>query len=907
MKSISFDNPYLLLLFIPLALLVIIPYLISASRDNKTVGWKISLGIHLAISLIATLAIAGIMSVTVLTRTTVYVVADVSYSSEKNLTEMDEKIKEIRDSLPKNSKLGVICFGKNSVQHTMVGRTLKSVKTANVDKSGTDIAGALNYVGTLFSDDVIKRVILITDGNDTINKDSSAITGAVDRLVDAGVKIDAIFMDNKVADDEYEVQLSGADLTASTYLGHENEVKLLVQSAQDTNAYLELYSRPHGDDGEYEKLSQTASAIQSGLTTISMKLPSDTTGTFDYKVILSSDADGSKYNNELTFSQTIESELRILAISESYSNISDIKSMYQGHADIDYRIVNQPNSSVPFTVDELSKYDEFILSNVDIRNFNNVGAFVDSLDTVISQYGKSLITIGDLHIQEVADDPVFDKFEELLPVEYGNSERDGNLYTIVLDISHSMNMASKFPLAKESAMRLISLLNNDDYVCLVTFSGKVTVRAPALVKDAKSELIEYIENLTTEHGTDIALGLEEALRVVGSLGLSENRVMLITDGKSFASERDASDAAKDLFDAGVPVSAIHVMSANFSNKENSADYIEGHHILADVVSAGEGGALYEVMTGSDNKNDAEFGTVSNAVTEAIVMKESSVNIIKYKDEITTGLSYIPNVSGYIQSIAKFDATVPLTINYERRPGNIVQVPLYAYRSHGNGRVASLTTSLSSTFIPLWDSETKSVFVENMLISCTPDERVDYPFNVELKLDEFGATLNVKPSVLTADGSVMLEIIYPTGNVRERALAFDSQKYFTDIACSEVGTYELHITYSHDGKSFSTTKIFDISYLPEYNAFATFDKAKVYAIMRGNGSITEDGIPSIQNDESEISTYKVRYTVPLLIAAIVLFVADIVIRKLRINKKLGTKPEKLQKNKRKKEEGVQNDN
>ncbi len=888
MKSISFDNPYLLLLFIPLALAVIIPYIISSSRDNKTVGWKISLGIHIAISLIATLAIAGMMSVTVLTRTTVYVLADVSYSSEGNLTEIDEKIQEIKDSLPNNSRLGVICFGKNSIQHTMAGRTLKSVTTADVDKSGTDIAGALNYVGTLFSDDEIKRVILITDGNDTINKDSSAITSAVDRLIENGVKIDAVFMNNSIAEGECEVQLSGADFSTSTYIGHENEAKLLIESSYDTNIYLELYARERESGEDYKRLSQSATAIEAGLTTVGISIPSDTVGTFEYKVILSSDTDKSEYNNELTFTQTVEGELRVLLISESYEDINTISTLYTYPVDIDHYVVNSPSTYVPFTSEALAAYDEFILSNVDIRNINNVNAFVDSLDIVISQYGKSLIAIGDLHIQEEFDDPVLEKLAELLPVKYGNGVRDGKLYTIVLDVSHSINMASKFNLAKESAIRLISLLNNDDYVCLITFSGKVTVRAPALVKEAKGELIEYIEGLTSENGTDIAMGLEEAMRVVGSLGLEENHVMLITDGKSFASERSAAEVAGELYAAGASVSAIHIMSANYSNKENSADYINGHETLVGVVTAGEGGMLYEVMTGSDNKNDAAFGTVSNDVTESIVTKESSVNIVKYKDDITNGLTYIPNVSEYIQSVARFDATVPLTINYEKAPGNVVQVPLYAYRSHGNGTVVALTASLSGDATALWDEETKSTFVQNMLVSCTPDEKIDHPFNVDIELDEFGASLGVTPSELNVSGTVTLKISYPSGMVRERELGFDSQKYFADISISETGSYELEITYSHDGKSFKAKRIFNVSYLPEYDAFAAFDKARVYALIRGNGRVVENEPLSLENDESEVSTYKVRYTVPLLIIAIVLFVADIVIRKLHFNKKLGGK-------------------
>ena len=92
MKNISFDNPYLLLLAIPVALAIIIPYFISRNKDNKTATWIISLCVHIVIIIIVALAAAGLSTESVLTETTVYVVADVSYSSERNLDKIDEYI-----------------------------------------------------------------------------------------------------------------------------------------------------------------------------------------------------------------------------------------------------------------------------------------------------------------------------------------------------------------------------------------------------------------------------------------------------------------------------------------------------------------------------------------------------------------------------------------------------------------------------------------------------------------------------------------------------------------------------------------------------------------------------------------------------------------------------------------------
>lgn len=898
MKNISFDNPYLLLLIIPIALAIVIPYVISISRDNKTIGWKISLALHLVIGVIVTLAIAGIMSVTVLTQTTVYVLADVSYSSEGSLDEIDEHIAKISESLPTNSKLGVVCFGRNVEQLTPVGRAIKSVKNSKVDKSATDIVSALKYTESLFGTDTIKRIVLITDGNDTLTKDASSLAAAVDQLVANGVKIDTIFINNTLDESDSELQLSGVNYTKSTYIGHKSEAKFLVQASTDMNVMLDLYKKV-GD--ELEQVGYTVSSIQSGLSTITMALDTKTSGEVEYVARISTESEGgdfSPHNNEITFMQTVEGKLQVLLVTGQTSDVDVIEAMYGDSADIDARVIGKGNSSVPFTIEALSKYDEILLSNVDVRDISHAGAFISSLDIVVSQYGKSLITLGDLKIQEEADEYLFNRLEELLPVSYGNSNRDGRLYTIVFDISGSMGYASKLSLLQDATCELISMLSDDDMLCFITFSGKVTVTPARLVGECKQDVMETVRSYRasdTEHGTDIGLGLEEALNVINLLGYESNQVVLLSDGKSFASKKGAAECADELRASGATLSVIHAMAANPDNKELTADYIDGHDTMVAVAADGP---FYEIFTGSGNTNDVTFGDVSSDITEAVIRQNSTVNIVKYKDPITNGFSSVPNVSGYIQSLAKFDATVPLTISYEKRENHIVQVPLYAYRAHGNGRVCTLTTSLSDGFTSLWSDEFKEDFITNMLVSNTPDEKVDYPFTVKLERDDYEAYFEIIPSVLNPDAIVKVKVTTPNGEPIERELTFDSQKYFMSFDTIDKGTYRIDITYSYDDyvgdNAFTASVSFDISYLTEYNAFTSFDKTKVYSFMHGNGQITEDEIPSLENDESEVSTYKVKYTVPLLIAAIVLFVADIIIRKWRINKRLGDKKAKKEK-------------
>ena len=103
MKDISFDNPYLLFIAIPLVLAILLPFFIIGNKDNRSLAWKISIGLHMVVIALVTLAAAGLKSTSILTETTVYVVADVSYSSDGNLDEIDGYIKEIEENLPENS------------------------------------------------------------------------------------------------------------------------------------------------------------------------------------------------------------------------------------------------------------------------------------------------------------------------------------------------------------------------------------------------------------------------------------------------------------------------------------------------------------------------------------------------------------------------------------------------------------------------------------------------------------------------------------------------------------------------------------------------------------------------------------------------------------------------------------
>ena len=865
MRSISFDNPYLLLLIIPMAAAILIPYYISVSKDNKSRGWVASLIIHIIIIISLSLAAAGLVYTTVKTRTKVYVLADVSYSSNRNLDQIDEYIKQIESSLPQNSMMGIVCFGKDQTILTSAGTEIKSVKDAKVDDSGTDIAAALDYVSTLFSVGEIKRIVLITDGFST-SKDG-AVAEAVDRVVAKDIKLDAVYLDNGLKEGESEAQISDVEYTFATYLDHESLLKILIESSVENDIVIDLESKKKGDE-EYTKVGTTVLRADVGMNVATMNLPTSESGVFDYRVTISPTLDTSAYNNTYEFTQTVAGKRNILLVTEKNTDVTAIKSIYGDSVSIDSYVLNGRNTKVPCTIEQMVAYDEIILSNVDIRKMDNVNAFIDSVDLAVSQYGKSLITFGDLSIQNHGEDDVLTRLSELLPVNYGNTNKDAKLYTIILDISRSMFDTSQFSTAQDAAITLLSILDDSDSVVLVTLAGEVRIEQTVEKLGAvREELYDKIRSFTPEQGTSMGAALKMAYDYIEPLDYAEKQVMIISDGLDFtASQLKPIDIAGQMYDDGIVVSGVNII-------ERSSECI-----LPELAKAG--GGKYYFVESPEQVSEIVFSEVANDVTESVIEKQTKVNIATYHDDTLKGILSLPDIHGYINSKAKVDATTVLTVTYQKRENKSVEVPLYAYREHGNGRVSSFTSTISGNWIRGWTDAAKTKLFTNIMITNTPKEYVYYPFTINIEHLGDVSSIDIVPSSFNPKAKASIIITYPDGTTEKKDMNRGLNNYYVNVDTPVKGLYGLKIVYTYGNHEYSPDTYFTVPYSKEYDAFAPYGIVNIYDFMRGVGQISEDGRVDLSVNKNEVDTYETSFGIPLFIFSIVLFVADVVIRKFK---------------------------
>ena len=238
MNNINFDNPWLLIIGIPLLLIVIGSFVYAVRKDNRTIHNVLSFIIHIVIAIFVTLCLAKTTFEMVITETNIYVLADVSYSSNKNLNLIDDYIEELEKNAPRNSKIGIVCFGKDYEVLTNIGEELRSVTESKVDNSATNIKEALEFTATLFNDDVIKRIVIISDGEET--KESNIISVVQGLAVD-NIYVDAIYLDNNIKEEEKEVQINEIDYVESTYLNNEEQVYAVIQANNTAKAFVSLY------------------------------------------------------------------------------------------------------------------------------------------------------------------------------------------------------------------------------------------------------------------------------------------------------------------------------------------------------------------------------------------------------------------------------------------------------------------------------------------------------------------------------------------------------------------------------------------------------------------------------------------------------------------------------------------
>ncbi|MDE7256710.1 MAG: VWA domain-containing protein, partial [Clostridia bacterium] len=848
MSSINFDNPFLLFLAIPIAALFIIPFAIAIRKDNLN-GHNVASGvIHIIMALIIAFVAAGTSIVTTVTETNVYVVADVSYSANRNLETIDRYISDLGGSLPRNSKMGVVTFGKNYQLLTPLGGKTQSVKNSLVDDSATDIISALKYTGELFREDVIKRIVLITDGKQTAETDSNALKRQVDALAERNIHVDAIYLDDNIKDNAREVQISAVEVTPTTFLNGSSYARLTVNCMcpetkpgkdEEDNDVITAYEvetlikvtrvRANAEGAEPESKSEVVYFTR-GSNYYDLPLYTGEAGVFDYEVSVQAtnpDEDENILNNVISFTQEVAGKQSILVIYDEPEDDDIIRGAYGDSADITSYYYGSPD--ILSTIEWINQFDEIVLANVDVTKLRSPNTFLSNLDTAVQMFGKSLVTFGDTNIQNYTHGEL-KALSDMLPVVFGKSEGNEKLYTLVIDTSRSMEQHGRLDRAKRAAIELIGMLSDSDTVSVVQFNGSPDDVEPKLIKlsDGRKEIIDQINSLEVRQGTNIPAALQFAVSTATSGSYAERRLMLISDGMNFSTDTSASEVRSTvalLRDRGVATSALDVGRAGV--EQNAAK--RAQQLLENDIAGLGGGAYHDITTDASLKDVLEkelpedINTSEGAFSPVYIKRRTDKMLQDVdRDELLDTSTTL--VNKFIYSRARGAATTVLSVDFVGTSdtlGKTTEVPLYAYWDLGKGKVASFTTGLTGNWFSV-SNELRAQILRGVLSTNSPEQKISEPFLVETESFDGYTEVTLTPDTMRLDAVTSIEITSPDGKTTAPvSLANAASKYTHTFITREKGKYTVKITYKEraTAKEYTVERAVHVAYPSEYDSFA----------------------------------------------------------------------------------------
>ena len=172
--------------------------------------------------------------------------------------------------------------------------------------------------------------------------------------------------------------------------------------------------------------------------------------------------------------------------------------------------------------------------------------------------------------------------------EFESDELPPNNLVFLIDVSGSMRDDDKLPLLKKGFRLLVDQLREDDYVSIVTYSGRTAIALPPTPGNEKKRILLALESLEAGGATAGGKAIKKAYKLARKQynSFANNRVILATDGDfNFGVSRD--DELIDLIEtereSGINISVIGFGSGNLrdSKMEKIADHGNGNYYYID--------------------------------------------------------------------------------------------------------------------------------------------------------------------------------------------------------------------------------------------------------------------------------------------------------------------------------------
>lgn len=602
----------------------------------------------------------------------------------------------------REDRAGMVVFGRNAaIEIQPFDDTLPLLRNVESNFGGrdaTNLEAALKLAQAAFPEDTAKRVVIVTDGLETVGSSANVVRS----LAEAGIGIDIVPVK---LDSTSEVLVEKIDLPSNIRQGQPIEARVVIHRYQgeaasaDVPGTLRVWRRL---GAQQEVLIEEDVVLDREVNVFPIQHTIDQPAGYVYEaefVAKDNQQDALSQNNRANAFAYVRGKGRVLLI-ENWRTPGEydplVETLRRNEIEVEVQPSNQLFSSLP----ELQAYDSVILAGVprttgedagEISEFTN--SQMEMLVRNTEQFGCGLLMIGGPEAFG-AGGWANTELEKAMPVDFQIKNSKIEAVGALAMILHASEIPEGNYWQKVIARAAIDVLGPMDYCGIVNFDNVARDtwlwdNGLSQVGPNRSKMRARLSRMTPGDMPEFEPGMTMVLNGLQSTKASVKHAIIISDG-------DPSEPTNNLINqfvrAKIKISTVAV----------GAHGPAGHQILQKIANA-TGGNYY--VASNPKALPKIFMREAMKVSKPLVFEpQGGVQpAVSYPHEVLQGINnQLPSLSGFVLTTAKENPLVQVAVR-SPRPAEPENQTILATWNYGLGRTAVFTSDAGKRWASAWKS------------------------------------------------------------------------------------------------------------------------------------------------------------------------------------------------------------
>ena len=733
------------------------------------------------------------------------------------------------------------------------------------DGSQTNLARGITSAMSYFPPNAARRIVVISDGNETVG---SAIEAARSAQAE-DVPIDVIPIGSPP---DHEAMLDRMLTPPTAKRGEPFPVKVVATSVGGGSGTLRLLR-----DGV--AVSEQKVELHAGKNIVTMTDKNDKPGfyTYEARLVMAKGADTVEENNRAVSFVKVEGKPKILLIRPTGPGMVPENFLPRALEAQNVQVDVATPQALPINPTALLGYDGIVLSDVPAESLTETQQKV--VQAAVRDLGIGLTMVGGTN-SFGAGGYYQTPIEEALPVDMDLRKMrriPGVAMAMAIDYSGSMNATgrasstgeSKLELAREAADRAVDTLSPQDQVGVMAVDTRANIVVPLQYVKNKKDIHAGVAAIYGGGGTEMSAAVKALYEMLEGADAKIKHALLVTDGET--GPYDYSELIAALKEKKITFSLIVI---------DDGQSASGIDPLKRIVTK-TGGRYYWVRDPSEIPKI--FTREVQTISKPPILEEPFLpRVASAGSPLLSGINWnaTPPLLGYDVVSPKPTAEVSLVSH----KGDAV----LATWQYGLGKSAAFMSDAKGHWGAQWVnwSGYGPFWAQTVRWSLKKAENGSYQSSVELagsrgkisvdavdeKTGAFVNFLDAQATVMGPDGTTQKVRLSQTGSGRYTG-SFDAPK---------TGSYVATVTQKGaDGKTRSASVGLAVPYSPEYAALAPNRALLSRVADLTGGRVRTDGERVF--DDRRYRRLPVPLALPLLALALLLLPIDIANRRLVLGK------------------------